>query len=297
MRLRAGLFAILVFTPAASAQTDPAALLARAVQESEAFRQKAQFLVAQEILRQRSFTVPPHPRIAIGAAAEDPLRPRYFVHEIVSEYSIAPLKGGQPPQLVEFREIVSKDSAPIKKRENARRALKQDSQSGEERVRKRILEELTALGLVDVASDYGTVLLAFTKEGLPELELTSGKEGFVGAEEAVSLDWRQNAGGALEFRGHKVSRVPMRGTIWIRKSDRLPLRILCSMEHPEGKHTLRDEATIDYIPSAVGFVVPATVTHRHIVDGQPLTENLYSYEAFHLFTSDTKIEYTTPGAK
>jgi hypothetical protein len=34
------------------------------------------------------------------------------------------------------------------------------------------------------------------------------------------------------------------------------------------------------------------VVHRHFVDGVVLTENLYTYEPFHLFTADANIEYT-----
>jgi hypothetical protein len=48
---------------------------------------------------------------------------------------------------------------------------------------------------------------------------------------------------------------------------------------------------VDYKVSATGFPVPATVVHRH-VDGQGLTENLYTYEPFGLFTTDTTIRYS-----
>src|SRR5215472_1160221 len=82
-----------------TAQTKPPEVLSRTVQEAEIFRAKAASAMAQETLRQRSLLTPPHSHFAIGAAAEDALRPRYFLHEIVSEYSIAPLKGVSPPEL------------------------------------------------------------------------------------------------------------------------------------------------------------------------------------------------------
>ncbi len=154
-------------------------------------------------------------------------------------------------------------------------------------MRRQILAEFTRLGLVDVATDYGLVLLAFTSRGLPLLEIKPAGEAFVGTEEAVKLDWAQRTGGALEFRGRKVARRPLAGSIWIRKSDGMPLRIFAWFEHEEPKHTLRDEASVDYVVSAMGFPVPATVVHRHYVDGQGLTENLYTYEPFRLFTTDT----------
>jgi hypothetical protein len=274
------------------AQSDPIRMLDRTIREAQVFREKASSATAVETLRQRSLVVPPHSRVAIGAAAADPLRPRYFAHEIVSEYSVAFLKGSSPLQLVEFRELVSKDGAPVATREKARHTLAQDVQAGEDHIRRRILQELTALGLVDVATDYGLILLAFTREAVGELEITPAGQGFVGAEESSCFHWRQTAGGALEFRGRKTAHLPMQGDLWIRRSDGVPLRISCWIEHPEGKRVLRDEGVVDYVPSGLGFLAPVTAAHRHFVDGQPLTENVYSYEAFHLFTTDTKIHYT-----
>jgi hypothetical protein len=294
MPSRAGLFFNFAFATTLAAQPVPPSVLSRTMEAAQAFRDKAPAAISRETLHQRSFAIPPHAHIAIGAAAADPLRPRFFLHEVVSEYSIATLKGTSPTQLLEFRELVEKDGAPVNTPEKARRALQQDVRTGEERLRKHILEELTALGLADVATDYGLILLAFTREGLTGLEVVSGGEGFVGAEEAVAFDFRQISGGALEFRGKKVARLPMQGTLWVRRSDGVPLRISCWTEHPDGKHILRDQAMIDYGPTALGFVAPATVVHRHFVDGQALTENLYSYEPFHLFTTDTRIEYSTP---
>ena len=41
-----------------------------------------------------------------------------------------------------------------------------------------------------------------------------------------------------------------------------------------------------------GFLTPASVVHRHLIDGQLLTENLYRYEPFKLFSADTDIKFT-----
>ncbi len=44
--------------------------------------------------------------------------------------------------------------------------------------------------------------------------------------------------------------------------------------------------------SAHGFLVPASVVHRHLVDGKLITENLYRYEPFKTFGADTEIKFT-----
>jgi hypothetical protein len=41
----------------------------------------------------------------------------------------------------------------------------------------------------------------------------------------------------------------------------------------------------------LGFPEPLTVCHRHYVDGVGLTENLYAYAPFRLFTSESNIRY------
>ena len=79
------------------------------------------------------------------------------------------------------------------------------------------------------------------------------------------------------------------------------------MEYSDAKRTVRDEASIEYVMSYRGFLTPASVVHRHSVDGQLLTENLYRYGPFRLFTTDTDIQFTglpdpetipaAPGAK
>jgi hypothetical protein len=164
-----------------------------------------------------------------------------------------------------------------------------------------MLAEFTKLGLVDVATDYGLILLAFTRKGQSTLELQESGSAWMGIDDTIVWSWRQLSGGALEFRGSKTTRHPMHGSIWIRRSDAMPLRISASIEHDEPQHHLRDDATIDYVLSSFGCVTPATVVHRHFVDGAPLTENLYTYAPFHLFTTDTKIlqydELTSPDKK
>jgi hypothetical protein len=295
MPFRVAALTLIASAAAVFGQTEPS-LLDRTTREAEAFREKIRFAISRETLVQRSYMLPPHSHIAIGAAAL-PLRPRFILHEIVSEYSAAPLKGSGPPQLVEFRELLTNNGMPAKTPESARRALQQDVQAGDERIRRRILEEFTSLGLVDVATDYGLILLAFTREGLRDLEVTPGDEGFVGAEPARALLWRQTTGGAVEFRGRKVARRPLEGTLWIRRSDGLPLRISCRLEHPDGKHVLRDDATVDYAAGALGFLTPASVVHRHFVDGEALTENLYTYEPFRLFGAESTIQFTGAAGK
>ena len=61
---------------------------------------------------------------------------------------------------------------------------------------------------------------------------------------------------------------------------------------PIPKPHVRNEASIEYALSAHGFLAPASVVHRHIVNGKLVTENFYRYEPFRLFKAETQIEFS-----
>jgi len=287
--------AIACLFPTLYAQLPANSVASAIARHADIFQQKALLMISEETLLQRSYKLPPHPHFAIGTAAET-VYAAFFLSEVVSQYSIGPVRGDKSGELLEVREIVSKDGRSIRTPEVARKALQRDISSGEVGMRKRLLQEFTALGLVDVATDYGLILLAFTTAGSKGIELKPQPvaAAWIGTDPVIAFDWQQTAGGVLEFRGRKVNRRPLHGRIWVRRSDAVPLRITASMEHDEPKHRLRDDATVEYGLSASGFVTPASVAHRHFVDEQLLTENLYTYTPFRVFTTDTVIQFTDP---
>jgi hypothetical protein len=157
-----------------------------------------------------------------------------------------------------------------------------------------MLEDFARYGLADAATDYGLILLAFTKRGLENMQLKLAGTTRVGAEDALVFSWRQTstAGGELEFSGNQAVHRPLQGVLYARKSDGLPLRIQAWAEHRDANRTIRDQASVDYALSAHGFLTPASVVHRHLVDGRLRIENLYRYEPFKLFSADAEIRFT-----
>ncbi len=269
-----------------------AALPARVAVEAELFRQNAPRTLTLETLEQRSAPTPgrqAQPRTTESA------KPRVQVRKVVSEYTISPLGGSEPPVLVEFRQVVSVDDRLLRSPESARRTLSLGIRSEDERVRKRMLEEFARHGLVDVATDYGTILLLFTSRGQEGLEILPYGEELVGSDVAQVFSWRQRSpvGGELLFTGRETARPLLEGKLYVRSSDGLPLRVQVWAVHPlPGGHSIRDEATVDYVMSSHGFLTPASVRHQHLVDGVLRTENLYRYEAFKLFGADTRISFS-----
>jgi hypothetical protein len=248
------------------------------------------------------------PRIGKKATTMAAPPPRLVVRQIVSEYSVGTLKESTVQNLTELRQVISVDGRKVQSAASARHALSLGVTSADDRIRKRMLEDFAKHGLVDIATDYGIFLLAFTKRGLENMKVTLGGEEQVGADAAWVLNWQQTSpdAGLLQFVGNQASRVALRGRLLVRKSDGLPLRIQSWTEHSEDAtqvllqswsghpptQTVRDEATVDYIQSAHGFLTPASVVHRHLVDGHVMTENLYRYEPFKMFSADAEIKFT-----
>lgn len=291
--LMAALFAAAVASP--EPQPDLPKLLARVSEEAAVFQQNMPKALTQETLEQRATMPPSRFQPRIGTRAAEILRPRLQVREIVSEYTVGTLKDSESADLVEFRQVVSIDGRPIQSPESARHALSLGVQSRDDRLRKRMLEDFARNGLVDVATDYGLILLAFTKRGLENVTFQPLGQAQVGVDTALVLAWKQTSteGGELEFHGRQATRRALQGTLWIRASDGLPLRIQAWAQYLDrDKHAIRDQATVDYTESAHGFLTPASVVHRHLVDNRLVTENLYRYEPFKLFSADTEIKFT-----
>src|ERR1022692_3986147 len=271
-------------------------LLSRVAEEAEILQQNAPKSLTQEVLEQRALMPATRfrPRVGKKATTMPAAPPRLVVRQIVSEYSVGTLKGSAVQNLTELRQVISVDGRKVQSAASARHALSLGITSPDDRIRKRMLEDFARHGLVDIATDYGIFLLAFSKRGLENMKVVLAGEEQVGADAAWVLDWQQTSpdAGMLEFLGNQASRLALKGRLLVRQSDGLPLRIQSWSEHPQATHQIRDEATVDYVQSAHGFLTPASVIHRHLVDGQVITENLYRYEPFKMFSADAEIKFT-----
>ena len=270
-------------------------LLARVAEEADAMAHNITSALTTETLEQRGKLPSPrfHPRIGAAAASVPPVRS--VVRQIVSEYTVGALKETGSPDLHEFRQVISVDGKPVRSENTASRSLAEGMQSPSDRARKRMLEQFAKYGLVDIATDYGLILLAFTRREWPNLEFGPSEEARLGTDAAVVVAWRQlsTAAGALEFHGRKAVHESLAGRLWMRKSDGVPLRIEAWAELQDGQHRVRDQATIDYVMSSHGFPAPVSVVHRHSVDGEVTAENLYRYDAFRMFSANADIKFTT----
>ena len=271
-----------------------APVLARVSEEAAVFQQNIVRAVSQETLEQRSWMPPSRFQPRVGQSAAVVPQPRLQTRLIVSEYSVGILNESESRDLVEFRQVVSVDGKAIRSQASARHALSLGLQSPDARVRKRMLEDFARNGLVDIATDYGLILLAFGKRGIADMQFAEEPERQAGAETVRSILWKQLTpeGGELQFHGRQFTRIPLAGRLLVRKADSLPIAIEVWAESVDSnKQKIRDEAVVAYQMSEHGFLTPVSVIHRHRVNGAILTENHYRYEPFKLFSADAEIQF------
>jgi hypothetical protein len=272
---------------------DPDRLLEQVSASADDFQREARNLLTTETLAQRCYRIPEHSHLAIGRAA-DVLYAQIVRHEIESEYRVGAVRSDPSGSLVEVRSAMKKDGAAIRTREAAQKAIESDMASSESQIQRKLLSVFTDLGLVDVATNYGLMLLAFTRQGMPQLEIKPVGPRYFGAEDAFVFSWRQRSGGLLEVRKGNTARRPLSGELWVRVADGMPLRITAGAEAAETKHRVRDDATVEFTRSPAGSVTPLLAIHRHFVDDRFLTENFFRYEPFRRFQVESQIQYSTP---
>jgi len=279
-------------TPGQTGEERLKAILSRVSEEAEVFLLAAPNLVGQETFQQRAAKAPRRFRPRLGSAAIQVPKPQYSTREIVSEYGYSVLRGA-PGQLHEFRQIVSIDGRQIRSVEKARTTLTLGLKSADDRVKKRMVEDFKRHGLAEAAADFGPLILLFGKRRLGDYSLALSGSGRIGAEAALIVSFRQVAGtgSLLIFEKRKALRQPLEGEVWVRQPDWLPLRIGLRSSRKEETYSVRDEATVDYVLSPHGVLVPVSVVHRQFAGDELVVENLFRYSPFRKFTADTEIKF------
>ncbi|MDP8983335.1 MAG: hypothetical protein M3O35_22395 [Acidobacteriota bacterium] len=200
--------------------------------------------------------------------------------EIVSWYGL-----GAPPSapqaLTEYRKVLSVDGKRMAgaSAEEFERELRAAGSRDKEKLR----QDFEKQGLHGTATDFGQLLLLFTKTKQSEYAFSLGASERIGADQAQVIHFEQRTGeAALKIaEGRRRIKEPLQGELWIRESDGAPLRITLTALRRQGDHEVRDEARVEYDSLASGVILPAAVVHRRFVDDELAGEDLYRYSDWH----------------
>src|SRR5580658_8027101 len=105
------------------AQVSQEQALSRLSEEAAAFQQNLPKSLTQETLVQKAWMPPSRFQPSAGAGHVTLPKPRLVSHEVVSEYSVGPLKNSDSHNLFEFRQVISVDGKAVRTMESARREL------------------------------------------------------------------------------------------------------------------------------------------------------------------------------
>jgi hypothetical protein len=257
-------------------------LVKRLGDEAAAFQKVAPQLVGRETLHQRALAAPRF-KVRVGDAAKQAQAGDWKEHEIVSEYAFALL--GQ--QIHELRQVTSVDGKRVAGETQAQDALAKLITGNDDQRKRRALEQLEKYGLRGGATDFGQILLLFSRANIERYEITAAGPRLMGTVATQVFRYQQLDGpqALTIFRAAATQRLSVQGEIWVREADGLPVRITMTATDSSGDKDkpLREEATVDYAMSAFGTLLPVETTHRELRRGEEVAENKFSYRDFHRF--------------
>lgn len=267
-------------------------LAERLAKEAEAFQKIAPELVGQETLHQRVMAAPPRFKVRVGDSAKQPAVAAWKEREIVSEYAFALL--GR--EIHELRQVTSVDGKQVAGASQAQDALVKLVTGNDDQRKKRALEQLEKFGLQGAATDFGQILLLFSRGNLERYEITSSDPRLLGIVPTQVFRYQQLDGpqaltvfreGSAASSQAKTQRLSVTGEIWVRETDGMPVRITMTASDnksdKDGDKSLREEATVDYAMSEFGTLLPVETTHRELRSGTEVEENKFTYGEFHRF--------------
>src|SRR6185369_6125830 len=165
MRLCCALGLVLLSTARAQQAGDLQSMLGRVSEEAEVFAHSARAVLSEETLRQRTRKTPVRFLPRVGEAATKPPKEEFLTREIVSEYGYSSFKDS-PAALHEFREVTSVDGRKVQAQEKARRTLTLGVKSADDNLKKQMLRDFEKHGLTGAVTDFGQLILLFTKRRL-----------------------------------------------------------------------------------------------------------------------------------
>lgn len=289
-----------VFCCALHADDRTQQLVSALSQQADAFRKIAPDLVGQETLFQRAVKPPKGGfHIRVGASTQKPPEPVWQERRILSEYSFAAFahEGGA---LHEVRRVTEVDGRAVQDSEKAQQELAAIVTAPDDKRKKELLEQFEKYGLVGAVTDFGQLLLLFNSRDVMHYEFTYRRTEMQGLARVLVFEYQQIDGpegltvitaqnGARH--GDSSQTMRMRGEVWVRESNFIPVRITLATGQGEDQEQVREEASVDYSMSSYGALLPLWTEHRELRGGKVVVENKFSYTDFHKFGAATQINF------
>ena len=251
--------------------------LPQVARQASKFWQAASGYFCRETLHQKALTLPKR-KLRVGRKATETVKPEFRDREIISYYALSSFRA-TPEALHEFRQVLQVDGKPVMPEVKARQKFRDILDSKDDRARTELQEDFDQTNLSVAATDFGQLILLFTKANLEKYIFERDSSALIGADRAIVIKFHQNAGQEAFRIGEPGKQVkqPLSGKLWVRESDNQPLRITLTSSRQLESDEIRDEASVDYAPTAAGAVLPASVVYRRYINNEMKVENVSQY--------------------
>ncbi len=263
----------------------------RVSEEADAFLRLAPEVLGTEKLHQGAQKPAGrfHPRLATA-----PVTPQWKEHDVVSEYGFASFSG-ESGAIHELRQVVSVDGKKVADTKKAQDALARAITATDDAQKMEALKEFEKYGLTGAVTDFGQVLLLFTRRQIERYEFTPQGARMIGYDRALVFAYKQIDGpeGLTLFEENKrdkVRHLKVEGEIRVRAADFVPLQITLVAQQGDAPNSIREEAAVNYAMSPFGALLPTSTEHRELRDGKIVAENQFSYSGFHKFGASGEFE-------
>jgi hypothetical protein len=265
----------------------------RVSEEAEAFRKIALDVIGTEKLHQSAMKPLSrfHPRL--GNAK--PQSPEWQSHDVVSEYGFASF-AGQSGAIHELRQVISVDGRKVSDTKKAQDALAKAITASDDGQKKALLTQFEKYGLNGAVTDFGQLILLFTRRDIERYEFTARGARMIGYDKALVFSYQQLDGPEAltlfeQKKGDHAERMKMEGEIRVRASDFVPLQITMTVTRGDAPNSIREDAAVSYALSKFGALLPVSTEHHEVRNGKIVVENNFTYSDFHKFGASSDIKF------
>jgi len=123
------------------------------------------------------------------------------------------------------------------------------------------------------------MILLFDANGIKNFTFDYDREETTRGISTMVIRYSQKGGAeSVHIIDHgKKAKVALRGWLWVRLPDFLPVGITMISSRTEKKHEIRDEAEVDYAENSEGALLPSAVLHRRYEDDILAAEDDFRY--------------------
>ena len=264
--------------------------LLRLAEEAEAFGRVAPEIIGQEQMEQILLLPPPR----YVERGQRPM-PKFRTRRLVSEYGFSIFK--DDGNLHELRQVLQVDGKQVKKPGALRQTLSMGMKGEADRLKKKLLKDFEGYGLPQAATDFGQMILLFTKRQIPNYNFDIRQVQYQGADQMQVVFYEQkdeDSTAMTVFEGKRVVRHRLQGEVWLRVRDGMPLKVTMQAARIDEKKKieLKHLAAVEYIVSAYGALVPASVTYNESIGGVTVMESRSQYTQFKKFGAASELKFT-----